>query len=126
MKDIIEFFFTGHGGHSHEMHELEHKESELSKETAVLSSGLQSVHEEHEHKHGHDMGEEHNMIGISLVFGFVFMLLVDQIGGSLHSHSHGEPELTGTVQNRNKITATLGLVVHAAGMLTELIVSDIV
>ncbi|RUS78261.1 hypothetical protein EGW08_013977 [Elysia chlorotica] len=76
------------------------------------------------HDHDHDMSEEHSKIGVSLVTGFIFMLLVDQIGGSMHSHggpsvssqsssSDLESAIVG-VQNRNKMTATLGLVVHAA------------
>lgn len=71
---------------------------------------------EHEHEHGGGMIEKHSVIGISLVTGFIFMLLVDQIGGNMHSHSvPSDAESAGHVQNRNKITATLGLVVHAAG-----------
>ena len=81
----------------------------------------------HGHEHDHDMSEEHSKIGVSLVTGFIFMLLVDQIGGSMHSH--GGPSVSSSsspsdmesavinVQNRNKMTATLGLVVHAAGEL---------
>ncbi|XP_076463398.1 zinc transporter ZIP9-like [Babylonia areolata] len=70
----------------------------------------------HHHDQHHDMTEEHSIIGITLVAGFIFMLLVDQMGGSVHSHSAaGDVELgTQGPQNRNKITATLGLVVHAA------------
>lgn len=37
-----------------------------------------------EHGHGHE--QLHAYIGVSLVLGFVFMLLVDQIGSS-HMHS---------------------------------------
>ncbi|BFZ07805.1 hypothetical protein BsWGS_10844 [Bradybaena similaris] len=70
------------------------------------------------HEHGsdsHPLIEKHSVIGISLVTGFIFMLLVDQIGGSMHSHSApSDTEAAGHGQNRNKITATLGLVVHAA------------
>ncbi|GFN96556.1 Zinc transporter zip9-like [Plakobranchus ocellatus] len=77
------------------------------------------------HSHHHDMSEEHSKIGVSLVLGFIFMLLVDQIGGSMHSHggssvststssSDLESAVVGVQQNRNKMTATLGLVVHAA------------
>ena len=47
----------------------------------VLEAGLgPSV----EHAHGHE--QLHAYIGVSLVLGFVFMLLVDQIGSS-HVHS---------------------------------------
>ncbi|NXS01175.1 S39A9 protein, partial [Oxylabes madagascariensis] len=38
------------------------------------------------HDHGHDHSRLHAYIGVSLVLGFVFMLLVDQIGSS-HVHS---------------------------------------
>ena len=50
-----------------------------------------------DHQHGHehhDMTEEHSIIGISLVVGFIFMLLVDQMGGSLHSHSSSGKGIT--------------------------------
>ena len=46
-----------------------------------------------------------------LVLGFVFMMLVDQISsGSGHTHSGGASD----GQSGVNITATLGLVVHAA------------
>ncbi|XP_017157893.1 zinc transporter ZIP9 [Poecilia reticulata] len=61
------------------------------------------------HEHGHE--QLHACIGVSLVLGFVFMLLVDQIGSS-HVHNSEDPE-SGRV-NSSKITTTLGLVVHAA------------
>lgn len=46
------------------------------------------------HEHGHEHGHEqlHACIGISLVLGFVFMLLVDQIGSS-HMHNNEGPSL---------------------------------
>ncbi|XP_016282652.1 zinc transporter ZIP9 isoform X2 [Monodelphis domestica] len=65
----------------------------------------------HEHEHSHDHTRLHAYIGVSLVLGFVFMLLVDQIGSS-HVHSTEDPE--GARSNNSKITTTLGLVVHAA------------
>ncbi|XP_044520738.1 zinc transporter ZIP9 isoform X1 [Gracilinanus agilis] len=65
----------------------------------------------HEHEHSHDHTRLHAYIGVSLVLGFVFMLLVDQIGNS-HVHSTEDPE--GARTNNSKITTTLGLVVHAA------------
>ncbi|MGH0157273.1 UNVERIFIED_CONTAM: hypothetical protein FKN15_063358 [Acipenser sinensis] len=65
----------------------------------------------HEHSHGHDHAQLHAYIGVSLVLGFVFMLLVDQIGSS-HVHATEDPE--GGRTANSKITTTLGLVVHAA------------
>ncbi|XP_071790778.1 zinc transporter ZIP9-like [Asterias amurensis] len=71
----------------------------------------------HHHSHGKSNEEElHYVIGVSLVLGFVFMLLVDQIGGS-HAHSHSQMSGEGENQGRTSrvgFTATLGLVVHAA------------
>ncbi|XP_068608020.1 zinc transporter ZIP9 [Brachionichthys hirsutus] len=61
------------------------------------------------HEHGHE--QLHACIGVSLVLGFVFMLLVDQIGSS-HVHSTDDPESARATSS--KITTTLGLVVHAA------------
>ncbi|XP_022093533.1 zinc transporter ZIP9-like [Acanthaster planci] len=73
--------------------------------------------ETHAHIHmTHSEEELHYVIGVALVLGFVFMLLVDQIGGA-HGHSHtqiaGEGETTSR-SSRVGFTATLGLVVHAA------------
>lgn len=61
--------------------------------------------------HDHDHSKLHAYIGVSLVLGFVFMLLVDQIGSS-HMHSTEDPEAARAASS--KITTTLGLVVHAA------------
>ncbi|XP_050405555.1 zinc transporter ZIP9-B [Patella vulgata] len=73
----------------------------------VKEDGLEDSH--------HDMSEEHSRIGISLVAGFIFMLLVDQLGGShFHAASDLESGSEALAHNRNKITATVGLVVHAA------------
>ncbi|GMS81199.1 hypothetical protein PENTCL1PPCAC_3374 [Pristionchus entomophagus] len=67
-------------------------------------------HEEsgHSHSHSHGHGNVHSTIGYSLVFGFIFMLLVDQIG----SMTINRGERSGRV--RMSISATIGLVVHAA------------
>lgn len=92
------------GDHSHH-HESHSKETE--KHTAT-------GHEHHEHHHS--TMDVHSLIGITLVSGFIFMLIVDQIGGA-HAHAHAptDTEAGQTLQqNRNRITATLGLVVHAA------------
>lgn len=98
---------------------------------ALYEEVLESVHHAHSEKveaaetkvevadtalgvsegHGHSHQHLHAYIGVSLVLGFVFMLLVDQIGSS-HVHSADDPE---SGRNANsKITTTLGLVVHAA------------
>ncbi|XP_038078994.1 zinc transporter ZIP9-like isoform X2 [Patiria miniata] len=73
--------------------------------------------EAHAHTHStHNEAELHYVIGVSLVLGFVFMLLVDQIGGA-HGHSHAQITSEGENASRTTrigFTATLGLVVHAA------------
>lgn len=64
-----------------------------------------------ESRHDDHASDFHNYIGMALVLGFVFMLVVDQIGGS---HVRAQDTEAGTSKDRSRITATLGLVVHAA------------
>ncbi|XGW04743.1 hypothetical protein V3C99_015705 [Haemonchus contortus] len=59
----------------------------------------------HDHYFGHSA---HQQIGYPLVFGFIFMLLVDQISNAAWSRN----DRSG--RNRMGISATIGLVVHAA------------
>lgn len=124
-EGVHAMYSTGEGGHHHEEGNLALNVAEKAVEVvgnnvAEVGSqgtgGVLSEHEGHDHDHQHDMSEEHSIIGITLVAGFIFMLLVDQMGGSLHSHAAaGDPEMASQgPQNRNRITATLGLVVHAA------------
>lgn len=58
-----------------------------------------------EHNHEDDEPEHSATIGLSLVLGFVFMMIVDQISSRRNKDSYGS--------DRNS-TATIGLVVHAA------------
>ena len=45
-------------------------------------------HSGHSHEgHSHRLVDDHALIGITLVSGFIFMLLVDQIGGGGHMHA---------------------------------------
>lgn len=82
---------------------------------ALYDDGMSSAGESgaHEHvtdkSHSHEThSQEHSFtIGVSLVLGFVFMMLVDQI-----SSRRSE----GVAPDKN-LTATIGLVVHAAGIL---------
>ncbi|CAG5136391.1 unnamed protein product [Candidula unifasciata] len=96
----------------------DHDASAVSVAKEVANANVEIPHAEAHHEHGgesHALIEKHSVIGISLVTGFIFMLLVDQIGGSMHAHAvPTDTEAAGHGQNRNKITATLGLVVHAA------------
>ncbi|XP_005623632.1 zinc transporter ZIP9 isoform X2 [Canis lupus baileyi] len=91
---------------------LEGKHHQVSETQNVIASDKAAeIPVAHEHEHSHDHTQLHAYIGVSLVLGFVFMLLVDQIGSS-HVHSTDDPE-TARPSN-SKITTTLGLVVHAA------------
>ena len=64
-----------------------------TRETSISSPSLSNsplptkAHDAHHHHgHEHEGIELHTLIGVSLSFGFIFMLLVDQISGG---HSHG-------------------------------------
>lgn len=76
------------------------------------------VNEEHSHDHNekhHAHGTEHSGIGISLVLGFIFMLVIDNLGAKIgHGHSHSHQLLDSSIRNKVTFTTTLGLVVHAA------------
>ncbi|TNN64147.1 Zinc transporter ZIP9 [Liparis tanakae] len=81
--------------------------AEVSEAKGEADSALSAVGK---HEHSHE--QLHACIGVSLVLGFVFMLLVDQIGSShVHSVEVLDPE---SARVNSKITTTLGLVVHAA------------
>lgn len=77
----------------------------------TLDEELQSgkdLHGDFKHKF-----EDHSgIIGLSLALGFTFMMLIDQLVQRRQNSSSNNT-------NERKITATLGLVVHAAGMLCE-------
>ncbi|XP_062863147.1 zinc transporter ZIP9 [Trichomycterus rosablanca] len=85
-------------------HHHAHGQAEVSAPGQKVAEGTS-----HDHAPGHE--QLHAFIGVSLVLGFVFMLLVDQIGSS-HMHSSDDPEAARAASS--KITTTLGLVVHAA------------
>lgn len=67
-----------------------------------------SATQENDHQHDHEPEDFSKTIGLSLVLGFVFMMLVDQIS-SRHTHSTDIKDAT-----KKNSTATIGLVVHAA------------
>ncbi|XP_045611764.1 zinc transporter ZIP9 [Procambarus clarkii] len=57
--------------------------------------------------------ELHNLVGPPLVLGFLLMLLIDQCAGG--HRKPGDPENgSGNSRGHRSLTATLGLVVHAA------------
>jgi hypothetical protein len=61
--------------HEHEKQETKDKEH--------AHEGTEASH----HHHEHSMIDDHSLIGITLVSGFIFMLLIDQIGGGGHIHA---------------------------------------
>ncbi|XP_068202253.1 zinc transporter ZIP9 isoform X2 [Palaemon carinicauda] len=66
----------------------------------------------HDHAHGGEENmEPHNLVGPPLVLGFLLMLLIDQCSGG---HRKADAENGSTRGSRSSLTATLGLVVHAA------------
>ncbi|XP_058451149.1 zinc transporter ZIP9-B [Malaya genurostris] len=82
--------------------------------TVIIPEGIRSLYDESNleaksmgtsmapnHKHSAD--EHSSTIGLSLVLGFVFMMLVDQVSSRRKEGS-----------NERNLTATIGLVVHAA------------
>lgn len=91
---------------------LEGKHHQASEPQNVIASDKAAeVPAVHGREHSRDHTQLHACVGVSLVLGFVFMLLVDQIGSS-HMHAADDPETARP--SSSKITTTLGLVVHAA------------
>ncbi|XP_004698731.2 zinc transporter ZIP9 isoform X2 [Echinops telfairi] len=91
---------------------LEGKHHQASETQNVIASDKAApAPAAHDHELGHKHTELHAYIGVSLVLGFVFMLLVDQIGSS---HVHTTEDSEAARPSNSKITTTLGLVVHAA------------
>ena len=72
-------------------------------------------HDEHAHA-SNSLKSSHSAIGVTLVLGFVFMLIVDQIGGKF-SHRHAPSLDAQSIRSKISFVTTLGLVVHAAGRL---------
>lgn len=78
---------------------LEGKHHQVSETQNVIASDKAAeIPVAHEHEHSHDHTQLHAYIGVSLVLGFVFMLLVDQIGSS-HVHSTDGKWLQGFLGN---------------------------
>jgi len=104
-----------HSGQQHRSHSHDHKSDETSAvatQRRVLGEAVSSSADIPDFAETRGGGmEPHSLIGLMLVLGFVFMMLVDQLSsGSGHSHGTGVPDS----QPSANITATLGLVVHAA------------
>jgi len=97
----------------------------------IIPEGVQALYDlsaesaEEGEEHGHR--DHAATIGLSLISGFVLMLLIDNLGGG-HAHSHGgggsdhthggyqrvEDQTPETQSRGSGATVTLGLIVHAA------------
>ncbi|XP_003743459.1 zinc transporter ZIP9-B [Galendromus occidentalis] len=90
--------------------------------STLYMSRLEAAHTEHHldlptkdhHHEAHHFDDPHALIGITLVAGFVFMLLVDQCSKGGRSTEELLPQPNGVGRRARPGTATLGLVVHAA------------
>ena len=93
--------------------------------SVIIPEGMQTLNMAYSqgshHSHGHEQGTEHtehshtenpvpHIIGVSLVLGFLFQLIVDQVATAMTARADVEGGRRGSVS----WTATLGLVVHAA------------
>ena len=83
--------------------------------TPLISDGPPLVPaDQHIHETHSTETDPFGSVGLALVLGFCFMLLVDQCSRS--SGSSRDIEASGLSVPRKSFTATLGLVVHAAGL----------
>lgn len=96
--------------------------------SVIIPEGMQTLNmaystagDKHEHhaETGAEAGEEHHVhaenpvphiIGVSLVLGFIFMLIIDQVATAMTLSR----DVEGSKKSSVSWTATLGLVVHAA------------
>ncbi|RWS17802.1 zinc transporter ZIP9-like protein [Dinothrombium tinctorium] len=98
----------------------------------IIPEGVNTIYESaHEFNHhlkvptSHPKSDDvpHSIIGVTLVLGFVFMLLIDQIANKHTSNTTYTVAISESLENgdsspsfrhSSKITATIGLIVHAA------------
>jgi len=89
--------------------------------SVIIPEGMQTLnmaysqhneesHHSHEVEHDHEENPVPHLIGVSLVLGFLFMLIIDQVASS----RSGSRDVEGGKRGVVSWTATLGLVVHAA------------
>ena len=83
-------------------------------QTLIGALSRPAVAGQEEQGHAHHLDGLDRAIGISLVLGFLFMLLIDQCASGRGGSSHGSDLEGGSRGGNVKWTTTLGLVVHAA------------
>nr|AKN21672.1 slc39a-7 [Schmidtea mediterranea] len=65
--------------------------------------------------HDNDLNDSiHKKIGITLVSGFIFMLIIDHISTSFNGNRNSDLDITGERRRSKSIPATIGLMMHAA------------
>ncbi|XP_062503439.1 zinc transporter ZIP9-like isoform X2 [Corticium candelabrum] len=113
----VHALYTSEAHHSHSsmpqqpaVEQTEHNKMKEHQEKPDMFRTHEELHHGDEHNHSSSSLDLHSYIGISITLGFVFMLLLDQIGGS-HFEHHGSD---GDNSRSSIFTATIGLVVHAA------------
>ncbi|XP_011405688.1 PREDICTED: zinc transporter ZIP9-B-like [Amphimedon queenslandica] len=105
-EGIESLYSSSHSHHTHDKDGEVETSSSSSPPSFSLSSESASI--------GGEADNENLefLLGLSLVLGFVFMLVIDQCGS--HSHSSGTDVEAASVRRKGGITVTVGLVVHAA------------
>ena len=93
--------------------------------TIIIPEGVETLFDGEDSDHHHTGGlHKGQTIGLSLIFGFLIMLLIDNFGGHTHSHDY-EQIMETSHESRSSSpsqhtpggsgnTITVGLVVHAA------------
>ncbi|EGF84381.1 hypothetical protein BATDEDRAFT_3584, partial [Batrachochytrium dendrobatidis JAM81] len=93
-------------------------EDDVPTTMVALDDGMETGDSDPKHSHNnshHQVIQPHKYIGPSLLFGFTCMFLVDQVS----SHSHPSRIVVSDLRDQHsyttkKLSATIGLVVHAA------------
>jgi len=90
----------------------------LSNVLPLPSTSTNDNHDSHNHpqasSYSENEGDPFGSVGLALILGFCLMLVVDQCSRAISVSSRGDVESSSSPHKRT-FTATLGLVVHAAG-----------
>ncbi|XP_013781468.1 zinc transporter ZIP9-B-like [Limulus polyphemus] len=89
------------------------REHEITTNQTEFPNVQEMEHTDHHHHHSL-IGEAHILIGVTLILGFIFMLLIDQISSAHSRLSNTDTKEGEAKQEGYNITTTIGLVVHSA------------
>lgn len=88
-EDLLFFVKTTTSTRVKRQQDIRTPENNRLSETELFRKIIKTEHEPHdEHQHANS----HSGIGVSLVLGFIFMLVIDHLGGN-YGHSHGGHQL---------------------------------